>query len=208
MYARTGAGPPPTVRFAKNDRLRCGHRLVLGKADAADRTARARDADGREYRLLEADGLEHGVDAEAVGELAHALDRLVAALADDVGRAELSRQRYPGRVAAKDDDLLGAEAPGGDHAAQADGAVTDDGDRLSAADLGDDRSVMGRAHHVREVEKRWHQRVVLGDRQDEQGPVRMGHPEGFGLCSAVPKNPPWTQDVCSPSRQKLHVPSE
>jgi hypothetical protein len=125
------------------------------------------------------------VDAEAVGELAHALNGLVAALADDVGRAELSRQRDPGGVAAEDDDLLGAEAPRGDHPAQADSAVTDDGDRLSGADLGDDRSVMARAHHVGEGEKRWHQRVVLGDRQDEQGPVRLGHPEGFGLCSDV-----------------------
>ena len=125
------------------------------------------------------------MDAEAFGELAHALDRLIAALADDVGGAELARQRGPVDVTPEEDDLLGAEAPGGDHPAQADGAVTDDGDRLSGADLGDDRSVMAGAHHVREGEKRWHQRVVLGDRQDEQGPVRMGHPEGFGLCSDV-----------------------
>jgi hypothetical protein len=118
---------------AEERRLRRGHRLVLGKADAADRAAWASDADGREHRLLEADGLEHGVDAEAVGELAHAFDRLVAALADDVGRAELSRQRDPGGVAAKDDDLLRAEAPGGDHPAKADSAVTDDGDCLSGA---------------------------------------------------------------------------
>jgi hypothetical protein len=94
-------------------------------------------------------------------------DRLVAALADDVGRAELSRQRDSGGVAAKDDDLLRAAAPGGDHPAQADSAVTDDGDRLSAADLGDDCSMMARAHHIREGEKRWHQCVVLDDRQDE-----------------------------------------
>ena len=40
-------------------------------------------------RLLGADALEDGVDAEAAGQLAHAFDRLLAALADDVGRAEL-----------------------------------------------------------------------------------------------------------------------
>jgi hypothetical protein len=59
----------------------------------------------------------------------------------------------PGGVAAEDEDLLRAEAPGGDHPAQADSAVTDDGDLLSATDLGDDRCVMARAHHVREREK-------------------------------------------------------
>jgi hypothetical protein len=114
-----------------------------------------------------------------------ALDCHVATLTDDVGRAELSRQRNPVRVAAENDDLLRAEAPGGDHPAQADGAVTDHGDRFSAADLGDDRGMMARTHHVREREKRWHQRVVLGDRQDEEGPIRLGHPEGFRLCSDV-----------------------
>ena len=41
------------------------------------------------HRLLVADALEHRVGAEAAGQLAHALDRLVAALADDVGGAEL-----------------------------------------------------------------------------------------------------------------------
>ena len=42
------------------------------------------------HRLLEADALEHGVGAVAAGQLAHALDGLVAALADDVGGAELA----------------------------------------------------------------------------------------------------------------------
>ena len=87
-------------------------------------------------RLLEADALEDGVDAEAAGELAHALDGLVAALADDVRRAELARERDPVGVTAEDDDLLGAEPRGGDHAAQADRAVADDGHGLAGSDLG------------------------------------------------------------------------
>ena len=112
------------------------------------------------HRLLVADALEDGVGAEAAGQLAHALDRLLAALADDVGRAELSRQRDPVGMAAEEDDLLGAEPLGGDHAAQADGAVADDGHGLARADLGGDGRVVARPHHVGEGEQRRHQRVV------------------------------------------------
>ena len=60
---------------------------------------------------FEADALEDRMDAKAAGELAHALDRLIAALADDVGCAELSRECDPVGMPAQHDDLLGAEAP-------------------------------------------------------------------------------------------------
>ncbi len=88
------------------------------------------------------------MDAEAVGEFAHALDGLLASLAHEVGRAELSRQRDPVGMAPEDDDLLGAETPGGDDAAQADGAVTDNGHRLPWAYVGGDGRMMTRPHHV------------------------------------------------------------
>ena len=68
---------------------------MLGKADAADCASGTGDAESGDRRLFVADALEDGVGAEAVGELADALDRLVAALADDVRRAELLRQRDP-----------------------------------------------------------------------------------------------------------------
>ena len=61
------------------------------------------------------------------GELAHPLDGLVAALPDDVGRAEVPREFDPVGVAAKDDDLLGAQAFRGDYAAQTDRTVGLDG---------------------------------------------------------------------------------
>jgi hypothetical protein len=79
-------------------------------------------------------------------------------------------------MAAEDDDLLSAEAPRGDHAAQADGAVTDDGDGLSSGDLRGDGRMMARAHHVREGQEGGHQRVVPADRQDDEGPIRLRHP--------------------------------
>src|SRR2546428_12225422 len=98
-------------------RPRRGHRLVLGNTNAAHYATRTGDAERRAHRLLESDALEDGVDAEAVGELAHALNRLVASLADDVCCAELSRECDPVGMAAQEDDLLGAAAPGGNHTA-------------------------------------------------------------------------------------------
>jgi hypothetical protein len=46
------------------------------------------------------------------------------------------------------------EASGGDHAAQLDGAVTDDGGGLAATDLGGDGRTVAGPHHVREREQR------------------------------------------------------
>jgi hypothetical protein len=51
---------------------------------------------------------------------AHTADRRLAPLADDIGSAELPRQGDTIRVAPQQDDLLDAEAAGGDHSAQAD----------------------------------------------------------------------------------------
>ena len=134
MYARAGAGPPLIVTLSKNV-ARLGDRLLLRDADAPDGAPGADDCSAVTIDCL-ADALEHRVGAEAAGQLAHALDRLVAALADDVGRAELARERDAVGMAAEDDDLLGAEPPRGDHAAEPDGAVADDGRRLAGPDAG------------------------------------------------------------------------
>jgi hypothetical protein len=74
----------------------------LGDADAADGTAGPGDLDCRQFRLLEPDALEDGVHAVAIGEFAYALDCLFATLADDVGCAELARERDPVGMAAKE----------------------------------------------------------------------------------------------------------
>ena len=134
-------------------------------------------------RLAVADAFEDGVGAEAAGELAHALDRLVAALADDVGRAELARERDAVGVAAQHDDLLGAEPAGGDHAAEADGAVADDRHDLAGADPGGEGGVVARSHHVREREQRRHQRVVVAHRQDDERSVRLRDAHRFALAA-------------------------
>ena len=111
--------------------------------------------------------------AEAAGQLAHALDRRLAALADDIGRAERARQRDAIGMTAEHDDLLGAEPAGGDHAAQTHGAVTDDRDHLARAALCGERGMVARAHHVRQRQQRRHQRVIRTDRKHDQRPVRL-----------------------------------
>src|SRR5439155_141747 len=119
--------------------------------------------------------------AETVCQLAYALDRLGPAFADDVRCAELTRERDSVGMAAHDDELLGAETRRGDHAAQANGAVADDGDGLAGADLRGDGRVVACAHHVREGEERWHQRVVLLDRKDDERPIRLWGAHRLGL---------------------------
>ena len=96
MYARAGAGPPAMVTFSKNVGA-ARNRLLLRDADAADGATRTGDLESRDGRLFEPDALEDRVRAEAAGELADALDRLVASLADDVRRAELLARARSGR---------------------------------------------------------------------------------------------------------------
>jgi hypothetical protein len=122
----------------------------VGDTNAADGAARAGDAGGGEHGLMCADAFQHGVHAKATGELAHALDRFVAALTDDVSCAERFRKRDPLTMATEDNDLLGAKAFRSDDAAQAHRAVADDRHSVASASLcGDDRMMAG-SHYVRE----------------------------------------------------------
>ena len=60
-----------------------------------------------------ADGLHDDVGAVAAGQFADLVDALLAALGDDIGGAELAAEAGAVRVASHEDDLLGAEPPGG-----------------------------------------------------------------------------------------------
>jgi hypothetical protein len=86
-------------------------------------------------------------------------------------------------MSTQDDDPLGAEAAGSDQAAQADGAVADDGDRLAGPDAGGEGRVMASRHHVGEREQRRHQRVVFADRQNDERAVRLGDADGLSLAA-------------------------
>jgi hypothetical protein len=84
---------------------------------------------------------------------AHVLDRLVAALADDVGCAEPSPEFDAVGTMAHENNALGAETSSGNDAAQADGAVADNCCRLARADVGAAGRVVAGRHHVRQGEQ-------------------------------------------------------
>jgi hypothetical protein len=88
------------------------------------------------------------ISPEAVRQVLDGGDAVVAPFLDDVGGAELAGQLLAGLVAAHDDDPLGAELAGGEHAEQADGAVPDDGDGLARGGLGGDGGEPAGAQHV------------------------------------------------------------
>jgi len=88
-------------------------------------------------------------------------DTVVAALGDDVGGPELEGQLLPGLVATHRDDPLGPLFAGGEHRAQPDRAVTDDGDGHARNDVGGLGREPAGAHHVREG-KQVRNEVVVG----------------------------------------------
>jgi hypothetical protein len=135
------------------------------------------------YGLLDADALEQRVGTEAAGQLADAIDRLVAAFADDVGGAELVPERNALGVVAEQDDLLGAESLCGDHAAKANGAVADDRNRAAGRDPGRNGSVVAGPNHVGECQQRGYERVVLADGQNDERAVCLRDANGFALAA-------------------------
>src|SRR3712207_5675496 len=109
---------------------------VVEHADEPDVTAGPRGADGLHHRLLRAYRLDDRVRAEPAGHVLDPCRALLAALAHDVGRAELPGELLAGLVPAHRDNPLRAELLGGEHREQADGAVADDRHRLAWTGLG------------------------------------------------------------------------
>ena len=127
-------------------------------ADVADRRAGPGDGDGGVHRLAGADALQHGVGADAAGELADRGLTLLAALGDDVGGAELLGDLLARRVPRHGDHPLGAHPGRGEHAGQADRAVADDDHGVALLHAGGDGGVPAGAHDVGEREQRGHER--------------------------------------------------
>src|SRR6266536_602280 len=121
---------------------------TVGDADEADVPARAGGVDRLQHRLPGADRLDDRVRAETARELLDPLDALVAALLDDLSRAELTRQALPRLVAAHRDDPLGAELLRREHGEQSDRPVADDGDRLARAGFGSHRAEPAGPEHI------------------------------------------------------------
>ena len=135
----------------------------------------------------------------------------VAPLGDHVGGAELPAQVGAVLVVSHQHDPLGAEPPGGQHRAQPDRAVADHGHRRARADPGLHRGVVPGGEHVGQGQQRRQQRLVLPDGQLDQRARGLRHPHRLALPAVQPSPPhwpPWRQEVCRPSRQKSHVPSD
>lgn len=79
---------------------------MLGDTDPTDCTPGPRDLDRSLHRRVEPDTLEDRIGAVAIGQVLDALDRLRAALADDIGCPELAPESDPIFVTTHDDDLL------------------------------------------------------------------------------------------------------
>ena len=128
----------------------------------------------------------------APGQLAHLFHSFVAARGDDVGRSKGAAQRQAVGLAAHEDDLLRAQAFGGNDGAQADRAVADHGGDLARADARGDGGVVTGGHHVGERQQRGHQGVVASHRQGKERAVGIGHAHRFALaavlgCAAPPR---------------------
>jgi len=91
-------------------------------------------------------------------------------------RASLLAIRAPGHS----DDPLGAEPLSGQHRAQADGAITDHGNRTAGADLGADCGVVAGAHDVGQRQQRGDLSRVRARRGDERA-VGQRNPHPLAL---------------------------
>src|SRR3954470_24524878 len=120
------------------EELEAVNRDAVADTDEADVSSGPRGVDRLHHRLLRADRFDHGVRAEAVGELLYAGAPFVAAFFDDVGRSVEARELLPFRVARHSDDPLSTELLRGENSHQADRAVADDRHGLARADLGGD----------------------------------------------------------------------
>ena len=128
----------------------------------------------------------------AAGQFADLRHRLVAAFGHDVGGAEVAAQVGAVGVAAVEDDLLGAEPLGGQHRAQSDRAVADDGHRRSRPHPGGHGAVVAGAEHVGQRQQRRHQRRILRDRKLHQRALRLRNAHGFALAGVDAPGAPAT----------------
>jgi hypothetical protein len=79
--------------------------------------------------------------------------RRIATLANNIGGPELLAQRDAVGMAPEKNDPFGAAASGGNHTAQANGAIANHGRRLAWSDSGRNGGVMPGRHHVRQSEQ-------------------------------------------------------
>ncbi|MFT3784851.1 MAG: hypothetical protein QM770_01630 [Tepidisphaeraceae bacterium] len=98
--------------------------------------AAAGAANRLKHRLLCADAFEDRVRPRAFGHLHDDFDAVVAALGDDVGRAELARELLALFVSTHRDDEFGSQLPGGQHSQKSDRTVAENDGRRAGPDIG------------------------------------------------------------------------
>ena len=212
MYARAGAGPPADDDVLRERRAPSGIASSCGTPTRPTAPPGRAHAERRQHRLVEADALQHRVGAEPAGQLPDALDRLLAALLDDLVAPNSRPSAVRVAVAAEQDHPLGAEPLGGDHAAEPDRAVADHGHRLARPDPRRDAPRGGRSPSRRSAS------AATGSARRPRPPGRTTSvPSACGTRTASPwppstpgspYRPPCRHEVCSPSRQKTQVPSD
>ena len=79
----------PDVRV---EQLLTIQRDTVWHADVSDASAGSGGVNRLHHRLLRADAFQHGICADALRQLLDARDAFVAALGDDIRRAELARK--------------------------------------------------------------------------------------------------------------------
>jgi hypothetical protein len=166
------------------EQLLTGQLDPVSDADVADIPAGTGGADGLHHRLLRADRLDDRVRAEPAGEVLDACHPLIAAVGDDVGRAELPGECLPGLVPAHRDDPLGPELPRGQHAEQPDRSVADDRDGLARPDVGGDGAEPAGAQHVGGREQAGDQVVRGHARGRDERAVGQRDTHPLRLCAA------------------------
>ncbi len=130
------------------EQIHTGQLDAVSNPDEADMPASAGGPDRLHHRLLHADGLDDRVCPETIGEFLDLRDTFITTLCDNIGCAELQRELLARLMAAHRDDAFGAELPGGEHRAEADGAVADDRHRLAGAGIGRHGAEPPGAEHV------------------------------------------------------------
>ena len=133
------------------------------------------------------DALECAVDTDPIGHLLHHFHRIAAALLYDVGSAELFRERLSFRIPAEGNDPAGAQALGGDHSAETDGSIPDDGDYGAWFDARAHRGVVARAHHIGERRQRSHRGIGMSAAgNSDEGAGGKGNAHRLALASVNP----------------------
>src|SRR6266550_626985 len=147
----------------------------VGNADVTNRAARSRAANRLHHGFLSADTFQHGVNADALGQILDAGHPLVTALGHDVSRAKLTGDFLPCRVTAHYNNPLPAHLLRREHSKEADCAITDDDDRLARLDIGGDGGKPASAENIGCCQQARDQVVRRNARRGHERPFLQRH---------------------------------